>query len=246
MRDNLATFKIWAPDHTLWAAWAKPVLFIHSPYRDSALPDIPEIDWISKAEPHTMIVVDLPGEEGVEEGLALARLGYRPVPLYNGTSGPNDHSKVVKVEDIATALFEGADELYALNLSPSAPPAFLLDSNRMRGSRKEPGRYDNRWCVFPQDMPSASCLLQNGIREIIVRSDIIRDDLTHILCRYQEEGIEIYLCRDDGPPKKTTVTKPSQFKSLAYRFLVIWGLTRNAAGGFGGRIPESDGVHGFG
>ena len=35
-----------------------------------------------------------------------------------------------------------------------------------------------------------------------------------------------------------TVPKPSRFKSVFYRFKVIFGLTWNAAGGFGGQIPE--------
>ena len=31
-----------------------------------------------------MLIVDLPGKMGVLEGLGLAKLGYRPLPLYNG------------------------------------------------------------------------------------------------------------------------------------------------------------------
>ena len=39
-----------------------------------------------------------------------------------------------------------------------APPAFLLDSDRMKAPAPDPGRFDNRWLVFPQDFPSAAFL----------------------------------------------------------------------------------------
>ncbi len=113
----------------------------------------------------------------------------------------------------------------------------MLDSKRMAGCGKKPGTYDNRWCVFPQDMPSAAFLLNAGIRRVIVRSARIHNDLSHILLRYQKEGIEIQLCTGQEI-EKITVVKPSRFRSISYRFSVILGLTRNSAGGFGGMIPE--------
>lgn len=240
MRSNLETYKIWAPDNALWTQWAKPVLFIYQPklYEDFEF-NIPEIRWIlsvdSRVDSHTIIIVDLPGHTGVNEALALARLGYRPVPLYNGVSVPYS-SPIVEVDDIVKALYKGANELSTYYIPPDAPPVFMLDSNRMKGFGKQPGRYDNRWCVFPQDMPSAAFLLKEEFYKIIVRSDSIRNDLSHILYRYQDEGIDIYLCNGEVVTK-IPVVKPSEFKSLSYRFRVIWGLTRNATGGFGGRIP---------
>jgi hypothetical protein len=112
----------------------------------------------------------------------------------------------------------------------------------MKGG-KEPGRYDNRWLVFPQDMPSASYMMNNGISRVVVRSDSISNDLAHILRRYQEKGIQILLC-DGNVTKEVHVAAPSRFKSLFYRFIAICGLTRNAAGGFGGKIPEEGHSHG--
>lgn len=236
MRDNLEAYKEWAPEGARWTQWAKPVMFMSTAETVFAKLEIPEVDWLQGLESNTMIIVDLPGERGVVESLALARMGYRPVPLYNGVDG-RVYSMVVKVGEIRKALFTGADELAGYDISPDAPPVFMLDSNRMAGSGKQPGTYDNRWCVFPQDMPSASFLLKAGIRRIIVRSDKIQNDLAHILLRYQKEGIEIYLC-PDREIKKISVVRPSRFKSLSYRFSVILGLTRNGAGGFGAKIPE--------
>lgn len=236
MKNNLEIYKIWAPDDALWTQWAKPVLFMHSAKISSEELEIPEVNWIQSLESHTMLIVDLPRHTGVLESLALARLGYRPVPLYNGVDG-HTFSSVVRVDEIVTALFRGADILSTYNISPEAPPVFMLDYFRMTGNGKQPGTYDNRWCVFPQDMPSAMFLKNAGIQRVIVRSDKIQNDLSHILLRYQNEGIEIYLCTG-GEIKKISVVKPSRFKSLSYRFMVILGLTRNSTGGFGSIIPE--------
>ena len=249
MSDNLETYKIWAPEDSVWAQWAKPVLFIHQPINSKIRMEFSDLTWNIKADNHTMVIVDLPGHTGVIEGVALARLGYRPIPLYNGVDGPS--SSIVKVTDIARALYQGADELITYPIRSDAPPVFILDSNRMSVGGKRPGVYDNRWCVFPQDMPSASFLNKEGITKIILRSDSIQNDLSHILRRYQELGIDIYISNEQEGEKKVDVVKPSRYKSLSYRFLTLFGLTRNSTGGFGAMIPEptqtSSGRHyGFG
>lgn len=166
-------------------------------------------------------------------------MGYRPVPLYNGVYGADKWSMAVDVTSVAETLYQGADYLSCLHIRPDAPPAFLLDAARMKGTARQPGRYDNRWCVFPQDAPSADFLKAQGIESIYVRTKEIQNDLAHILLRYQKKGIRIYQVRDNGVPKKLTVVRPSHFKSFLYRFCTLLGLTRNAAGGFGGMVPEA-------
>lgn len=237
MKNNLEIFRIWAPDNVSWTEWAKPVLFASLPCKDSCTLNIPNADYVKAVDYSTMVIVDLPGERSVEEGLALAQVGYRPVSLYNGVYGPSNYSMIVNVTGIAAALQKGADTLAALYIRADAPPAFMLDYDRMTSQGKKSGKYDNRWCVFPQDMPSASFLIENGIKKIIVRSTKIQNDLSHILLRYQNQGIKVYLCRDGKSSKETIVSKPSQFKSLFYRFMIIWGLKRNATGGFGEVVP---------
>ena len=240
MNDRMTTYKMWAPEDSIWTVWAKPVLFFDSVVSGYHL-EIPKLDWISEENPEndTMIILDLPNKNGVEEGLALARIGYRPVPLYNGVNGPYEEAMIINVRNIVSALYQGANMLQSFNLKNDAPPVFLLDSDRMKGGGKQRGKYDNRWCVFPQDMPSASFLLKQGIKKIILRSDNIRiqNDLAHILYRYHEQGIKIYLQTGDGI-KEAKLPKPSHFASLIYRFKVMLGLTRNATGGFGGEIPD--------
>lgn len=200
---------------------------------------LPAVKWAPYGDGRTALFVDLPGKRGVLEGLALAQMGYRPVPLYNGVYGADKWSMAVDVTSVAETLYQGADYLSCQHIRPDAPPAFLLDAARMKGTARQPGRYDNRWCVFPQDAPSADFLKAQGIESIYVRTKEIQNDLAHILLRYQKKGIRIYQVRDNGVPKKLTVVRPSHFKSFLYRFCTLLGLTRNAAGGFGGMVPEA-------
>ena len=238
MRGNLEAFTRWAPDGAAWTPWAKPVMFANM--AESAVSGTMEAlvpSWISRVEPKTAIIVDLPGQGGVAEGLALARLGYRPVPLYNGTRPKNSVSMLVPAEELEDALRVGARELARLPLQANAPPAFLLDSNRMDGSASQHGWYDNRWCVLPQDMPSASFMLGQGIDTIIVRADKVANDLKHVLHRYVERGIKIALHDGVAPKDVTRLVKPERFRSLFYRLGVLLGLRRNSVGGFGAIIP---------
>jgi len=238
MNKHMRVYKIWAPDDSIWSQWAKPVLFTSKTTIPSGI-DVKQGDrWLDKVRTNSMIILDLPGGEGVKDVLSLAQIGYRPVPLYNGVYVPDTYSPLIYTGDIVDSLYQGADKLSQYSIFKDAPPAFMLDSNRMKQANKTSGKYDNRWCVFPQDMPSASILLENGIDSVIVKSESIQNDLAHILCRYQEKKIAIYLY--NGIMTRTTVPKPSRFKSMLYRYKVTLGLTRNAAGGFGGRIPDAE------
>jgi len=243
--NNIEAFKIWAPDNVMWSEWAKPVLFAGmKPKIEIPTVEIPTICRLDYLFMDTAIIVDLPGENSVKESLALARLGYRPVPLYNGVCVDNYSNMTVDVHSLSSALYAGTQILAGMSIRNDAPPVFMLDSRRMWGYVKNPGMFDNRWCVFPQDMPSASFLSKHNIKKIIVCSEQINDDLSHILCRYQEAGLKIQICRDNEI-KDITVKKPSRFKSLFYRFEAAFGLSRNAVGGFGTLIPYIDDSGGY-
>lgn len=239
MNDNYSMYKAWAPEHVVWSQWAKPVLFAIAASQDSKPTDFPVSLWAPEPDRKTVLIADLPGAKGVLEGLLLAQKGYRPVPLYNGVYIPYRDAMMVDVTDIVKALHQGAGLLSRLSIRSDAPPVFLLDSNRMRGEEREAGRYDNRWCIFPQDMPSADFLLKQGVQQIYVRTKLIQNDLSHILLRYQEKGIRIFHSTDNDTLKELTVVRPSLFRSCIYRFQTMFGLTRNAAGGFGGMVPEA-------
>jgi hypothetical protein len=174
-------FAAWAPADSPWSAWAKPVLFAYLPVSvpQSGPLETPSIEGFAPAR-DTMMIIDAPEDKSVLIGLALAKIGYQPVPLYNSAI---HQGMIVDMRPIAECLVCGARNLERIKLRPDAPPAFLLNAERMDHSdtAKIPGRFDNRWCVVPQDMPSAEYLLDAGIRNVVLIADRIRDDLKHIL-----------------------------------------------------------------
>lgn len=259
-------FDVWAPADAVWSRWAKPVLFADPPQlpppaagQGIPAPDLPSVPAEEVAPPFPgfrldsslAVVVDLPGARSVQAGLALARQGYRPVPLFNCGDHP---AALVNVQPILQELTAGAESLGGFRLSPDAPPAFLLDGHRQSpAGAAAPGRYDNRWLVFPQDFPSANFLRARQIVRVLLVQDPESiqpaNDLAHVLRRWQEAGIEILLSRERFSPIPLQVEKPSRFRALSYRALAILGLRRNSAGGFGSVIPlaaASGGAHGFG
>jgi len=154
-------FDAWAPSGACWSDWVKPVLFASLPENDVE-PREAELDiereisptWTA---PGVALVLDLPGDDSVEVGLALAKHGIRPVPLFNALPGfPNS---LVDVDRIQSALVASAQALRNMALAADAPPAFLLDSLRRarRPRRREDGPRDGRddydpWRAFrPRD-----------------------------------------------------------------------------------------------
>jgi hypothetical protein len=243
---NEECFNAWAPEDGLWSRWAKPVLFAQRPDGSSlavrSWPDPPDHLWLSQGSGRTALVVDLPGVQSVETGIALARRRYRPVPLYNTSVGP---SALVDVSGLVQSLVSGATAIREIALSPEAPPAFLIDADRMRpGVPSSPGSYDNRWVVFPQDFPSGTFLRSRGIEEVIVFHDRggVQEDLSHVLLLWQEAGVRIRaIGPGDTSPQPFTVKKPSWFRLAWYRAIILAGLRRNNAGGFGSVIPKAGG-----
>jgi hypothetical protein len=247
-------FEAWAPDAALWTPWAKPVLFANLsrvPATSRSVEQWRSIDvsYVPAPRGTTAVVVELPGWESVLTGLALANQGYRPVPLYNVNVGPN---AVIDVEEIAGGLRIGAAYLREMRIDPSAPPAFLLDANRMRPTKMiAPGKFDNRWIVMPQDFPSATMLMSRGVGEVLVIAEgegPARGDLAHVLLRWRRAGISILAVNTKAPsrPREMRIEPPSLFRRAWYRLIALAGLRRSNVGGFGAQIPEeSQGGSGF-
>jgi hypothetical protein len=181
--------------------------------------------------------------------LVLAEAGFRPVPLFNGARGPASlnigGTAVIDNDAILVWLLRGVETLQRCQLPDDAPPAFLLDSRRQPPAfNASPGRFDNRWMVFPQDFPSASFLRSQGIsRVLLIQTDIERqppEDLAHVLRRWQEAGLELSVATLEtaARPQPLQVHRPSRFRSLWYVALAVLGLRRNSAGGFGSIVPQ--------
>ena len=244
-------FALWAPDGVFWSQWAKPVVFASAPALfDDPEPPLPVLDYqgLPRTFDPAALVVDLPGPQSVLVGLALAERGFRPVPLFNGTSGPNP---VVAVEPIEHALGSGASVLRRLTIAPDARPAFLLDADRGNViGAAEPGRYDNRWVVLPQDVPSGTALLAHGIKDVMLiqaRATTPDQDLTYVLLRWRETGLRIRgLSLETGAVDDAlSLAVPSGMRRLWYGAIALMGLRRNNAGGFGSLVPEQTRSSGF-
>jgi len=243
-------FEIWAPAQSTWSRWAKPVLFTAigvAPPPMSSEPGSPPLNL--RLPGRSVVVVDLPGVDSLKAGLALAEAGYQPVPLFNGAPGPTltlGGSALIDVRPIVHWLERGAERLRGFPLAADACPAFLLDADRQAPQWRTaaPGRFDNRWLVFPQDFPSASFLLAQRIECAVLVQPSGRtqplSDLAHVVLRWQEAGIEVQVLDPDagGAGQPIQVARPSRFRSSWYRALALIGLRRNSAGGFGSVIPE--------
>lgn len=203
-------FKIYAPNGVKWSDWVRPVPFVAIDTYNRK----PIIDWydrkvifIKEYSQNSAIFVDLPGKESIEFGIALAYLGYRPIPIFNGT---DEQQGSVATNDnylVESCLINGSEILKNIKLRKDANPAFLLDSYRINRYRARESIFDNSWDIYKQDVPSASYFKQNGINKIIVVSDNIKRDLKKILLTFQNNGIEVYITDGYINPKKIILTK---------------------------------------
>lgn len=251
-------FEVYAPPDADWTPWAKPVLFAHAPKLlpitpDSAINDFDDVDlsWAPDPRDRSAIIVDMPGASSVDLGVALAEVGYRPVPLYNTSPGPE---AAVDAYQVLRALVRHRQRMASIRLAPNAPPAFLLDSARLAPTTLvSPGMYDNRWLVFPQDFPSANRMRHAEVHRVVLVQREARQplqDLAHVLYRWTKAGITFVGCGlvTGETIEPLEIRKPSRFGYLWYRALVTFGLRRNSAGGFGSIVPipsQSSGA-GFG
>ena len=223
---------------------------------DATLPTWQE----KKASPDSAVIIDLPGAESIRLAMVLATLGYRPVPIINASPGPvglqvnllpqpaNVSPRSIVVLDMSSLVREiciGNELLHKLSFASDAPSVFILDSLRLQGTNPiRDDMFDNRWMVFPQDFPSARFLADKKIKRVtLVQAEKARplEDLSHVLLRWQEAGIEIVATAsgDMSASSRIIVSKPSRFKASWYRALAIVGLRRNSVGGFGSFIPET-------
>jgi hypothetical protein len=237
-------FAIWAPPEATWSVWAKPVLFVHldslaEPPSEANWSDV-DASWSPGPDERCAIVLDLPGPRSVAQGIALARRGYRPVPLFNGCPGVME---AVPTQALLAAIAMSSDDLGRIDLPIDAPPVFLLDADRNpQGLKVPPGKFDNRWMTFPQDFPSANFLQSHGTQRVLLvqqEPGAPSADLAHVLLRWQEAGIAIDGCDAAGGGRSVvTIKKPRRYKSLWYLALAVFGFRRSSAGGFGSIVPQ--------
>jgi hypothetical protein len=240
---------IWAPPSSPWSLWAKPVLFAHWPRPLPAdwEPRPVDLSWTPAAGERVAFLIDLPGAASVHFGLAVAAIGYRPVPLFSAIPPPLHEGQtlsVISVEPIMAAIVGGADRLQSTSIPPDAPPAFLIDFARSTGAAAglRPGTFDNRSIVFTTDVPSAARLAAHGVRRAILVQDEpgpLADDLEDLLRTWHADGLRLdvkWLSRS-GPPVPLTLPRRAWW-ARTWRWLTRQRPRPTAAGEFGAFIPH--------
>lgn len=201
----------WAPRGCKWVEWVRPVPFVA--IEKNGMPieyvefQIPEVTFLKKLPTDTAIFVDLSGDSSIEEGIALAKFGFRPIPIYNGTNEQEGSIGVVNNHEIEDSLLWGAMELEKITLAKDAPPAFLLDRDRTNMYKMDESVFDNSWDIYDQDIPSPEYFLENGISKVIVIGEYIQRDLRAILYKFQQKGIEIFEVDEYDDIQKTVLKK---------------------------------------
>lgn len=204
------TYKIYAPEDAKWVEWVRPVPFVAIDTYSRE----PIADWIdrkaiflSKYEEDTAIFIDLPGKESIELSIDLAYLGYRPIPLFNGTDEQIGSQATTDTYLLERCLINGSQKLKNIQLKNEANPVFLLDSYRTNRYRSKESVFDNSWDLYKQDIPSANYFLKNGITKIIVVCEQIQTDLKKIFLNFQYAGIDFYITDGYSVPKKILLKK---------------------------------------
>ena len=203
-------YKIYAPAGTKWTGWVRPVPFVAIDTYNRK----PISDWLDRTsmfleryKQDTAIFIDLPSKDSIELGISLAQIGYRPIPIFNGTDEQIGSQATTDTYLIERCLITGAQKLKNIPLENNANPAFLLDSLRTNRYRAKECIFDNSWDLYKQDIPTAQYFKKNGITKIIVIGNTIQRDLRKIFFEFQDAGIEFYLTDGYFPAKKVTLTK---------------------------------------
>lgn len=203
-------YKIYAPDSTKWVEWVRPVPFVAIDTYNRK----PIYNWLDrklmftiKYEKNTAIFIDLPGKESIELGISLAYIGYRPIPLFNGTDEQKGSQATTDTYLIESCLINGCEKLKSISLENNANPVFLLDSSRTNRYRVKESIFDNSWDLYKQDIPTSKYFKENGIYKIIVIGNTIQRDLRKIFFEFQDAGIEIYLTDGYAPANKVILRK---------------------------------------
>ena len=203
-------YKIYAPVGAKWTEWVRSVPFVAIDTYNRQ----PIVDWMDRKamflkeyQQDTAIFIDLPGKESIELAIDLAYIGYRPIPVFNGTDEQQGSQAIIDTYLIESCLINASEKLKNIQLKNDANPAFLLDSYRTNRYRAKESIFDNSWDLYKQDIPSADYFKQNGITKIIVVGDTIKRDLKKIFLKFQEKGIQIYITDGYLFPKKVILTK---------------------------------------
>jgi hypothetical protein len=195
-----------------------------------------DTSWVPE---RAAVIVDLPGAEAIHTGLALGERGLRPVLAISTSSS---YREVIPMDEVLAALCEGARFASAFPVGPALLPAFILDARRDgEGAPRLPGLFDNRWAVFPDDLPSARVLRTAGATRVVVvqQGDRAPMDLVEVLRAYAHAGLEILAYDPHAPrlPGPMVLPSPRWWGDFVERTKRRWTFWPRPDDGFGRRIP---------
>ena len=208
--DVIDLYKIYAPQNAKWTEWVRPVPFVAiKTYDRKSVVKLTERKpyFINNNQKDTAIFVDLYGIESIELGIELAKIGYRPIPVFNGTDEQVGSKATTDTYLVESALISGGIALKDIAISNDANPVFLLDNARLNRYRSSESIFDNSWDLYGQDIPSFEYFKANGINKIIVVGEKIERDLRKIFFKFQNAGIEFYLTDGYKPAEKVVLKK---------------------------------------
>lgn len=203
-------YKIFAPRGAKWTEWIRPVPFIAI----DTYSRVPINNWVDRKisflteyKSEVAIVIDLPGKESIEYAIALAKIGYRPIPLFNGTDEQINSRAIIDTYVVESCLINASKKLEKINIANDANPAFILDCYRTNRHRISESMYDNSWDLYKQDLPSIEYFKQNNIKKIIIIGKEIQRDLKKIFYEFPKHGIEFFLTDGYKSEKKIVLRK---------------------------------------
>ena len=167
----------------------------------------------------TAVILDLEGPSSVAVAAGLAS-GFDPVFVFD--NWPHPAGVVPSHLTLGSAVYHRPLFLRALaERSPAAPPAFVLDRNRLARYVDEDGQFDNRYVA---KLPTSENLKSLGIRHLLYvtpsKSDLRElDDLNDDFVGFAQASIDVkVLPLTDLDPAPTAQTSTASAPSTAYYY----------------------------
>jgi hypothetical protein len=185
-----------------------------------------------------LTILDLPGPASVAVAAWLVEsLGCQPVCTFDNWPHPRG---LLRAEDTLAALLRWASTLAdnRWQLTPTSPPLWICDSERLGSRTGKPGEFDNRYYLDDSVLPGVRMLSANGIRRVVYVTLSEPEIPTLDLEAYFAELLAAGLPIDHVDLADPTMTPRPLAMPAAPRPVPRDTFRRSAAGGFGSEIPQ--------
>jgi hypothetical protein len=186
-------------------------------------------------------ILDLPGPVSVEAAAWLVTsAGCQPVCTFDNWPHPRG---VLRAENTLAELLRWATTIGDARprLTPTSPPLWICDSERLGTRKGRAGEFDNRYYLDDSILPGPEMLRRNGIRRAVYvtlgATEVPVTDLEAYFSDLLKGGIAVrHIDLLDA-----LAAEPQAFLSASKkpRKPPRSGFHRSGAGGFGTEIPEA-------